>query len=259
MKKYIIFGLMISLVGGACFAQHPRIAQLIAEKQAKMEKLEKCQGTTKKLKIAGISTLGVTAVGVGANIAEAVVLKDAKSKLAESQDAYNEQDCIKKKGGEWVNGECVAKTAKTGSAEEAPAEESSEITEETFAGWCKKYKEVVPDAHIDEDDNKKCTNGTDYEVEKIDDLKNKLKEIEEKQTDFWTKKSFNCSIRIGQQSFYRCINGDFVSFTEGAILQNECGENSELQGSSVDDIECKCEKGYTKQNDSCVKESESGN
>ena len=58
-----------------------RIEKLIAEKQAKMEKLKKCKGTTKNLKIAGISTLGITAVGVGANIAEAVVLNEEKGKL----------------------------------------------------------------------------------------------------------------------------------------------------------------------------------
>ena len=87
MKKVSVFSLIMSLVSVGCFAQHPRIAQLIAEKQAKMEKLEKCQGTTKNLKIAGISTLGITAVGVGANIAEAVVLNNAKEDVAKAQKA----------------------------------------------------------------------------------------------------------------------------------------------------------------------------
>ena len=59
----------------------PRVAELIAQKQAKMKKLEKCKGTTKNLKIAGLSTLGVTAVGVAANVAEAVILKEEKGKL----------------------------------------------------------------------------------------------------------------------------------------------------------------------------------
>ena len=73
------------------FAQHPRITQLIAEKQAKMENLEKCQGTTKNLKIAGISTLGVTAVGVGANIAEAVVLNNAKEDVKKAKENLAKQ------------------------------------------------------------------------------------------------------------------------------------------------------------------------
>ena len=77
------------------FAQHPRITQLIAEKQAKMEKLEKCQGTTKSLKIAGISTLGITAVGVGANIAEAVVLNKTKDEVKKATEARDEQKKIK--------------------------------------------------------------------------------------------------------------------------------------------------------------------
>ena len=77
------------------FAQHPRITQLIAEKQAKMEKLEKCQGTTKNLKIAGISTLGITAVGVGANIAEAVVLSNTKDDIEKAKKARDEQQQIK--------------------------------------------------------------------------------------------------------------------------------------------------------------------
>ena len=97
MKKYFTFGLVISMVSGACFAQHPMIAQLISEKQAKMEKLEKCQGTTKNLKVAGISTLGITAVGVGANIAEAVVLKNTKEDVEKAQKARDAQQTIKDK------------------------------------------------------------------------------------------------------------------------------------------------------------------
>ena len=95
MKKYFTFGLIMSLVGGACFAEHPMITQLLQEKQAKMKKLESCQGTTKNLKIAGISTLGITAVGVGANIAEAVVLSNTKDDVKKAKDARDEQLKIK--------------------------------------------------------------------------------------------------------------------------------------------------------------------
>ncbi len=82
MRKYFTSGLILSLFFGACFAEHPRVEQLIAEKQEKMKKLEDCQGTTKALKIAGISTLGVTAAGVVANVAEAIVLKDKENDLS---------------------------------------------------------------------------------------------------------------------------------------------------------------------------------
>lgn len=61
------------------------MAELIAEKQAKMQKLSKCKGTTKKLKIAGLSTLGISAVGVVTNVAEAVALKKAKNDLEDAQ------------------------------------------------------------------------------------------------------------------------------------------------------------------------------
>lgn len=95
MKKYFTFGLILSLVSVACFAENPRIAQLIQEKQQKMEKLEKCKGTTKNLKIAGISTLGITAVGIGANIAEAVVLSNTKDDVKKAQAARDAQLEIK--------------------------------------------------------------------------------------------------------------------------------------------------------------------
>ena len=91
----IMLGLFLVFTVLPSFAQHPRITQLIAEKQAKMEKLEKCQGTTKNLKIAGISTLGITAVGIGANIAEAVVLSNTKDDIEKAKAARDEQQTIK--------------------------------------------------------------------------------------------------------------------------------------------------------------------
>lgn len=102
MKKYFTFGLIMSLVSGACFAEHPMITQLIREKQQKMEKLEKCKGTTKNLKIAGISTLGITAVGVGANIAEAVVLSNTKEDVKKAKVARDEQLRIKENRQEFI-------------------------------------------------------------------------------------------------------------------------------------------------------------
>ena len=102
MKKYFTFGLIMSLVSGACFAEHPMITQLIREKQQKMEKLEKCKGTTKNLKIAGISTLGITAVGVGANIAEAVVLSNTKDDVKKAKVARDAQLEIKGKRQEFI-------------------------------------------------------------------------------------------------------------------------------------------------------------
>ncbi len=98
MKKYFMIGLIMALVApNMCPAYSYRVQQLIAEKQAKLKKLESCKGTTKNLKIAGLSTLGITAVGVGANVAEAVILNKekgklntAKNELAVAEQKYND-------------------------------------------------------------------------------------------------------------------------------------------------------------------------
>ncbi len=106
MRKYFTFGLILSLFSVACFAEHPQVEQLIAEKQEKMKKLEDCQGTTKKLKIAGISTLGVTAVGVIGNVAEAKVLSDTNKEVTIAKAQLKQaQEKKKKANGESGEGE----------------------------------------------------------------------------------------------------------------------------------------------------------
>ena len=90
MKKYVSIAVMLSFVPGICGAVHPRVTELITQKQQKMEKLKKCKGTTESLKIAGISTLGITAVGIGANIAEAVVLKRKENELKTAKENLND-------------------------------------------------------------------------------------------------------------------------------------------------------------------------
>jgi len=64
-----------------CAAESASVSNLIREKQRKMAELEKCMGTSKGLKIAGISTLGVTAAGVAANVVEAKKIKDYDDKI----------------------------------------------------------------------------------------------------------------------------------------------------------------------------------
>ena len=81
MKKIFVFGLIASLVPCLGFAENPQITRLMREKQNKIEQLEKCMGSTKGLKIAGISTLGLTAVGVAGNIAEASAIKKYDSEI----------------------------------------------------------------------------------------------------------------------------------------------------------------------------------
>lgn len=76
MRKYILLGLLIGIMPNLCLGASIRYSQLIKEKQRKIEELEKCTGSTGKLKIAGISTLGLTAAGVAGNVVEAKKIKE---------------------------------------------------------------------------------------------------------------------------------------------------------------------------------------
>lgn len=85
MRKYILLGLLIGIMPNICLGASIRYSQLIKEKQRKIEELEKCTGSTGKLKIAGISTLGLTAAGVAGNVVEAKKIKEY-SKESEKLD-----------------------------------------------------------------------------------------------------------------------------------------------------------------------------
>lgn len=72
MSKYICAVSICSVLCGA--AAHaapmtPQIQKLLKEKQDKIAQLEKCEGKKQGFMIAGISTIGLTAVGVVGNIA----------------------------------------------------------------------------------------------------------------------------------------------------------------------------------------------
>ena len=81
MKKYFLLGLMIAIAPNICFGAGARYTQLVREKQRKMEELEKCMGATNGLKIAGLSTIGLTAVGVAGNVAQAKKLDEYESSI----------------------------------------------------------------------------------------------------------------------------------------------------------------------------------
>ncbi len=100
-----------SVLIGVCFALNsatvysidmtPQIQQLLIEKQNKITELEKCEGKKQGWMIAGISTIGLTVVGVGVNIAQAsksdqltTQIKDGKNQLkaiGEELDSVNNQ------------------------------------------------------------------------------------------------------------------------------------------------------------------------
>lgn len=103
MKKYLASVLLLLIAPGICFGASARYTQLVREKQRKMEQLEKCMGTNKGLQIAGISTLGLTAVGVAGNIAEANIIKKndktlekQNTTLAEKEEEYNRKENARK-------------------------------------------------------------------------------------------------------------------------------------------------------------------
>ena len=85
MHKISLIGLLIALVPSLCMGESMRVNRLIQEKQRKMAELEKCMGATNGLKIAGISTLGLTAAGVVGNIAEAKKINEYDDKIESTE------------------------------------------------------------------------------------------------------------------------------------------------------------------------------
>jgi len=75
-----------------CLGASARYTQLVREKQRKMAELEKCMGATNGLKIAGISTLGLTAVGVVGNIAEAQKLNELDADIKKADEKIQNKE-----------------------------------------------------------------------------------------------------------------------------------------------------------------------
>lgn len=90
---------MFALVGiGACWAvPNPAIHKLLTEKKQKMEQLEACAKKVQGFKIAGISTLGLTAVGVGGNIALAAKKKSLEREIESTKNEIENQKSILEK------------------------------------------------------------------------------------------------------------------------------------------------------------------
>ena len=89
MKKNFAVALLISIIPSLCFGASARYTQLVREKQRKYDELQKCLGTTNGLKIAGVSTLGLTAVGVSTNIAQSETKKSYDKKLERADEKLN--------------------------------------------------------------------------------------------------------------------------------------------------------------------------
>ena len=77
-----------------------KIAELTRQKLDKIAQLEQCQKSTKGLKIAGITTLGISTIGIAANIGEAVKIKKLDGELSsietQKKDLQNKIDAAQK-------------------------------------------------------------------------------------------------------------------------------------------------------------------
>ena len=99
MKKIIsFFGLFAVLgvgIGDARgVAMSPQVQRLLQEKQDKIAQLEKCEGKKQGWMIAGISTIGLTAVGVGINVAQAVKSNKLSGQIDTAKGELDEQKTI---------------------------------------------------------------------------------------------------------------------------------------------------------------------
>jgi hypothetical protein len=93
MKRGILFCMcaLFPMVAGADYLDD-KIATLTQQKLDKIAELEKCQKSTKGLKIAGITTLGVSTIGIAANIGEAVALNKTEDKIDAAQKKSSDLD-----------------------------------------------------------------------------------------------------------------------------------------------------------------------
>ena len=119
-----------------------QIQRLLNEKQEKISQLEECDSKRKGFMIAGISTIGLTAVGVGVNIAQASKsnklsnqiedqnrelekqqsnLSNINSKISALQSDQARRDCEQDGTKQWDNGRCVSKTGQSEITDGQPA------------------------------------------------------------------------------------------------------------------------------------------
>ena len=122
MKKIFVVFLCFLIVPMVAFgnALDDRISALIAEKQDILAQLEECQKSNKGFKIAGLATLGVSAIGVGVNIGEAVKIKDYDRQIEAANNTCGSNVCqdsadleaLGAKSSECIKGKWVAKDCK---------------------------------------------------------------------------------------------------------------------------------------------------
>ena len=97
-SKYIRTGIVVALGAVACIPAMAEdeslsvIHRLMREKQEKYAQLEECSKKVEGFKIAGISTLGLTAVGIGANIALVKKQDDLRSQIIATKTSIDKRE-----------------------------------------------------------------------------------------------------------------------------------------------------------------------
>ena len=171
MKKLCLIGVLLVLTPNFCFGDSFRINQLVQEKQRKMAELEKCMGSTKGLKIAGISTLGLTAVGVAGNVVEAKKINEYDDKIESTDKSIAKtQKQIEEKRSELA--------AKKAEAEQAKNKIGTPAVT-TVQGATNSVLNTVPSNSCEADMNKNFTSGVpdewkDWYDKKLASIKNEV-------------------------------------------------------------------------------------
>ena len=90
-KLFISFLSFVPMVASADYL-NDKWTNLVKEKQELISELEKCQKNTKGFKIAGLATLGVSAIGIGVNIGEAVKINSLEGEINQAQQRISNLD-----------------------------------------------------------------------------------------------------------------------------------------------------------------------
>lgn len=161
LGKFISW-LVVSIipVSGA-FCANPELVRLINEKNKKYQQLEQCAKKVNGFKMAGVSTLGLTAAGVAGNVMLANKNKELTKQIdqtktsiesektkkenlqSEIETKKQEREACLKKGSDWVDGNCKEKkdtSENTNSASTSTTVSTSNVSGKTKLGAeCNNY------------------------------------------------------------------------------------------------------------------------
>jgi hypothetical protein len=126
------------------------IAKLTAEKQTKYADLEKCAKSVDGFKIAGISLLGLTAVGVGVNIYQANKISDLNNQIDAKKKEIEKKERDAKNARDKAEKERLEKEAAQ-EKKELEAQEAEKKKQEQAKADCEKTKQTDEECKYDAD------------------------------------------------------------------------------------------------------------